>query len=234
MVANQLRRRGIADERILAVMGELPRERFVPSRGQAAAYADAAAPIDEGQTISQPYIVARMTELLRVAPGDRILEIGTGSGYQAAVLAGLGAQVTSIERFAALAEAARVRLSDIGVEGVEIRVADGSAGERSGAPWDGIIVTAAAPAVPAILREQLGIGARLVIPVGGRVEQQLLVIERRGPADWLEIPDGAVVFVPLVGAQGFPERSHAPIDNERSDRRREPGRRGEPGPDEWL
>ncbi len=220
MVAGQLRRRGIADERILAVMGELPRERFVPARYQAAAYADAAAPIDEGQTISQPYIVARMTELLRVAPGDRILEIGTGSGYQTAVLAGLGARVTSIERFAALAEAAQRRLSDIGVEGVEIRVADGSAGEPAGAPWDGIIVTAAAPAVPEVLREQLGVGARLVIPVGGRVEQQLLVVERRGPADWSETSDGAVVFVPLVGEQGFPDRSQR--------------RQDEPGPDEWL
>ncbi|MEW5992651.1 MAG: protein-L-isoaspartate(D-aspartate) O-methyltransferase [Chloroflexota bacterium] len=203
MVADQLRRRGIADERVLAVMGDLPRERFLPPRYEDLAYADAAAPIDEGQTISQPYIVALMTELLRVAPGDRILEIGTGSGYQAAVLAGLGAKVTSIERFPALAEAARQRLAGLGIEGVEIRVADGSAGDPAGAPWDGIVVTAAAPAVPGPLREQLAIGARLVIPVGGRWDQQLLVIERRGPADWSETSGGAVVFVPLVGEQGY-------------------------------
>ena len=144
-----------------------------------------------------------MTELLRVAPGDRVLEIGTGSGYQAAVLAGLGARVTSIERFPALAEAARERLGGLGIMGVEIRVADGSGGDPVGAPWDGIIVTAAAPAVPASLREQLAIGARLVIPVGGRWDQQLLVIERRGPADWSETSGGSVVFVPLVGEQGY-------------------------------
>jgi len=203
MVADQLRRRGIADERVLDVMGDLPRERFLPSRYEDLAYADAAAPIDEGQTISQPYIVALMTELLRVAPGDRILEIGTGSGYQAAVLAGLGARVTSIERFPALAEAARERLAGLAVDGVEIRIADGSGGDPAGAPWDGIIVTAAAPAVPEPLREQLAIGARLVIPVGGRWDQQLLVIERQGPADWAETSGGAVVFVPLVGEQGY-------------------------------
>lgn len=219
MVADQLRRRGIADERILAVMGELPRERFVPTRYQGLAYADAATPIDEGQTISQPYIVARMTELLQVAPGDRILEIGTGSGYQAAVLAGLGARVTSIERFEALADAARDRLAALGIEGVEIRVADGSLGARRGAPWDGIIVTAAAPAVPEALRDQLAVGARLVIPVGGRWEQRLLVLQRTGPSEWSESSDGAVVFVPLVGREGFSDTAA-------------PRRRDEP--DEWL
>jgi len=219
MVADQLRRRGIADERILAVMGELPRERFVPTRYQGLAYADAATPIDEGQTISQPYIVARMTELLQVAPGDRILEIGTGSGYQAAVLAGLGARVTSIERFEALADAARDRLAALGIEGVEITVADGSLGARRGAPWDGIIVTAAAPAVPEALRDQLAVGARLVIPVGGRWEQRLLVLQRTGPSEWSESSDGAVVFVPLVGREGFSDTAA-------------PRRRDEP--DEWL
>ena len=205
MVADQLRRRGIVDERVLTVMGDLPRERFLPARYEDLAYADAAAPIDEGQTISQPYIVALMTELLRVAPGDRILEIGTGSGYQAAVLAGLGARVTSIERFPGLATAARERLASLGIEGVEVQVADGSGGDPVGAPWDGIIVTAAAPAIPDSLREQLAIGARLVIPVGGRWDQQLLVIERRGPSDWSETSGGAVVFVPLVGEQGYEE-----------------------------
>lgn len=205
MVAAQLRHRGIVDERVLAVMGELPRERFIPPRFRDTAYADAATPIDEGQTISQPYVVARMTELLRVAPGDRILEIGTGSGYQAAVLAGLGAHVRSIERLPALAVAATRRLAALGIEDVEVRVGDGSVGDPDGAPWDGIIVTAAAPSVPAPLREQLAIGGRLVIPVGARWDQELLVIERRGPRDWLDTSDGAVVFVPLVGREGFPD-----------------------------
>lgn len=205
MVATQLRRRGIADERVLAVMGTLPRERFMDPRDAGIAYYDGAAPIAEGQTISQPYVVARMTELLQVAEGDRILEIGTGSGYQAAVLAGLGAHVLSIERFPTLAAAARERLAALGIQNVEIRVGDGSLGDPEGAPWDGIIVTAAAPAVPEPLREQLAIGARLVIPVGGRWDQLLLVIERRGPSDWAETSDGAVVFVPLIGREGFPE-----------------------------
>jgi protein-L-isoaspartate(D-aspartate) O-methyltransferase len=205
MVATQLRGRGIADERILAVMGRLPRERFTGERDRTAAYYDGALPIAEGQTISQPYVVARMTELLEVSPGDRILEIGTGSGYQAAVLAGLGARVRSIERLPSLATAARERLAALGIEGVEIRVGDGSLGEPDEAPWDGIIVTAAAPAVPEALREQLAIGARLVIPVGARWDQLLLVIERRGPSDWTETADGAVVFVPLIGRAGFEE-----------------------------
>ena len=205
MVATQLRRRGIGDERVLAVMGSLPRERFMESRNRVAAYADAAAPIAEGQTISQPYVVARMTELLQVTPGDRILEIGTGSGYQAAVLASLGARVLSIERIPRLAEAARERLAALGIEGVAIRVGDGSLGDPEGAPWDGIIVTAAAPAVPQPLREQLTIGGRLVIPVGERWDQLLLIIERRGPTDWAETSDGGVVFVPLIGREGFAE-----------------------------
>jgi len=205
MVATQLRRRGIADERVLAVMGTLPREQFTNERDRSAAYWDGALPIAEGQTISQPYVVARMTELLEVAPGDRILEIGTGSGYQAAVLAGLGARVRSIERLPGLAAAARGRLAALGIEDVEIRVGDGSLGDPNGAPWDGIIVTAAAPAVPESLREQLAIGARLVIPVGARWDQLLLVIERRGPSDWAETSDGAVVFVPLLGRGGFEE-----------------------------
>lgn len=203
MVERQLRGRGIADERILEVMGRLPRDAFVASATPAGAYADAALPIEAGQTISQPYVVARMTELLRVAAGDRILDVGTGSGYQAAVLAGLGARVRSIERVDALAEAARARLAALGIEGVEINVGDGSLGDPEGAPWDGILVAAAAPAVPEPLREQLAVGARLVIPVGGRRDQELIVVERSGPAEWRETSDGAVVFVPLVGAAGF-------------------------------
>lgn len=203
MVDRQLRGRGIADPRVLEVMGRLSREAFVATGSDAAAYVDAALPISHGQTISQPFVVARMTELLRVSPGDRILDVGAGSGYQAAVLAGLGAHVRSIERLPALADAARERLAGLGIAGVEIVVGDGSLGDPDGAPWDGIIVAAAAPAVPGPLRDQLAIGARLVVPVGDRGGQELIVVERTGPADWVETSDGAVVFVPLVGAAGF-------------------------------
>jgi protein-L-isoaspartate(D-aspartate) O-methyltransferase len=213
MVADQLRRRGIRDQRVLDAMASVPREQFVPNVPASVAYDDRALPIDAGQTISQPYMVARMTELLRVEAGDRVLEIGTGSGYQAAVLAHLGAKVTSIERHADLADAARERLAELGVEAagsVDVHVADGSQGDPDGAPWDGIVVTAAAPAVPDALREQLAIGARLVIPVGPRDQQDLIVVERKGPNDWEELSDGAVVFVPLVGEGGFPDTEQGP------------------------
>jgi len=203
MVARQLRRRGIGDERVLEAMATTPREAFVPGVPASLAYDDRALPIDAGQTISQPYMVARMTELLRVEPGDRILEIGTGSGYQAAVLARLGAKVTSIERLPDLAEGARTRLRELAIDTVDVRLGDGSNGDPDGAPWDGIVVTAAAPAIPDPLREQLEIGARLVIPVGPRYQQDLVVVERRGPNDWQEWSDGAVVFVPLVGEGGW-------------------------------
>ena len=202
MVAEQLRSRGIADERVLGVMTATPREVFVPEDVRAEAYADEAIPIGAGQTISQPYMVARMTELLEVQPGDRILEIGTGSGYQAAILAGLGAWVTTYERQESLIPAARARLESVGFgDHVEIRLADGSLGDPAGAPWDGIIVTAAAPSIPVELRDQLGEGGRLVIPVGPRDRQILTVVTRRGN-DWIERPDGACVFVPLIGAGG--------------------------------
>lgn len=212
MVAQQLERRGVCDRRVLDAMAAVPRERFVPGVPTSAAYDDRALPIESGQTISQPYMVARMTELLEVKPGDRILEIGTGSGYQAAVLARLGARVTSIERHADLANAARERLGDLSIEGIEIRIGDGSRGEAEGAPWDGIIVTAGAPSIPDDLREQLAVGARLVIPVGPRYQQDLIVVERRGPADWDEWSDGAVVFVPLVGDAGWTEEGHVDPD----------------------
>ena len=203
MVADQLRRRGIADERVLDAMGRIPRERFIGQSAQRHAYDDEALPIEAGQTISQPYIVARMTELLAPRPGDRILEIGTGSGYQAAVLADLGARVTTIERHEDLAATARERLAELGFgEAVDVRVGDGSLGLPDEGPWDGIIVTAAAPDISLALREQLADGARLVIPVGPRDRQILMVVTRRGN-DWTERPDGAVVFVPLVGEGGW-------------------------------
>jgi protein-L-isoaspartate(D-aspartate) O-methyltransferase len=205
MVETQLRARGIHDDRVLEAMARLPRELFVPEDRRHVAYADEALPIPAGQTISQPWIVARMTELLAPRPGERVLDIGTGSGYQAAILALLGAKVTSIERQPELAASARARLATLGFGGqVEVRLGDGSLGDPAGAPWDGIVVAAAAPAIPMSLREQLSpAGGRLVIPVGDMRRQRLLLVVRQGDT-WEERDDGAVVFVPLVGEEGFP------------------------------
>src|SRR4051812_21476515 len=167
MVAQQLRARGIRDERILDAMGRLPRELFVPGWRSELAYEDGALPIAAGQTISQPYVVARMTELLAPREGDRVLEVGTGSGYQTAVLALLGCRVVSYERQPELAEMAQRQLRDLGLsDSVEVRLGDGSAGDPSGELYEGILVTAAAPRIPEGLREQLADGGRLVIPVG--------------------------------------------------------------------
>ena len=205
MVEAQLRARGIRDERVLDAMAEIPRERFIDVDQQRRAYADEAVPIAAGQTISQPWVVAKMTELLAAQPGERILELGTGSGYQAAILAALGADVTSLERHEILAGKARDRIRDLDLPGtVTIRTADGSLGDPAGAPWAGIIVTAAAPSIPNELRDQLADGGRLVIPVGPRDHQVLTLVVRRGD-DWHETPHGAVVFVPLIGQGGFPD-----------------------------
>ena len=203
MVQSQLRDRGIKDPRVLAAMAAVPREAFVPEQERRAAYQDGPLPIGAGQTISQPYMVARMTELLHLTGGERVLDIGTGSGYQAAVLAEMGCTVTSIEREAGLAETARERLAELGLgDRVEVRVGDGTLGAPDGAPWDGIVVAAAAPSIPDALREQLADGRRMVIPIGSRREQNLIVVERHG-TELREWSDGPCVFVPLIGEEGW-------------------------------
>jgi protein-L-isoaspartate(D-aspartate) O-methyltransferase len=203
MVAQQLRARGIRDERVLGAMGSVPRERFVSPDLADRAYADAALPAALGQTISQPLMVALMTELLAVEPGVRVLEIGTGTGYQAAVLAAIGCRVTSIERLADLAAAARQRLSALGyAEVVKVLVGDGSLGSPGGGPWERIIVTAGAPRIPEALVAQLADGGRLVIPVGSRYAQDLVLVERTGEGTGTT-SHGPCVFVPLVGADGW-------------------------------
>ena len=226
MVATQLRRRGIADERVLAAMGALPREWFVDPAVRRHAYDDAALPIASGQSISQPYMVARMTELLAVRPDDRILEIGTGSGYQAAVLATLGARVLSIERFPDLAKAASGRLADLDIgDRIEVRIGDGSLGAPEDAPFDGIVVTAGSPVIPSPLLDQLADGGRLVIPVGPRDRQRLIVATRHGN-DWEQRPEGDCVFVPLVGVGGWHGVGrYTRPDHEPRFRRPTPGRR---------
>jgi protein-L-isoaspartate(D-aspartate) O-methyltransferase len=211
MVERQLRGRGIADERVLLAMATVPRERFVPANLADRAYADAALPIEDGQAISQPYVVAWMTELLQVEPGGLVLEIGTGSGYQAAVLAAMGAHVRTIERLPALATVARERLAGLGFgELVEVIVADGSLGDPATAPHARVIVTAGAPTVPGPLLDQLGEGGRLVIPVGAGSEQQLVVVTRLA-GRLTETPVGGCAFVPLIGAAGFRPGGDGPV-----------------------
>jgi len=185
-------------------MGRVPRELFVPDAERKRAYGDAALPIGHGQTISQPYMVAVIVEALTVRPGLRVLDVGAGSGYQAAVLAELGAEVVAIERIPELAEQARANLAAAGFEGVEVVVGDGTLGWPERAPYDGIAVAAAAPAFPETLYEQLRPGGRLVVPIGGPRAQRLEVIVRspEGPAVLHSVP---CRFVPLVGEEGYAE-----------------------------
>jgi protein-L-isoaspartate(D-aspartate) O-methyltransferase len=204
MVHNQLRRRGIRDERVLKSMLEAPRHEFVPAPFVAAAYEDRPLPIGESETISQPYIVAAMTEAAGVQPGVKALEIGTGSGYQAAVLAGMGAEVYSLERNNQLAEAARARLVRLGYATVKVILGDGSEGYAAAAPYDVIIVTAAAPRAPQVLLQQLAEGGRMVIPVGDLHRQNLQLIVRQKDQLYMSVLDPCQ-FVPLIGAHAWPE-----------------------------
>lgn len=205
MVEEQLVARGIHDPRVLAAMREVPREEFVEPGLRAHAYADSPLRIPDGQTISQPFIVALMAEAARIGPGDRVLEVGAGSGYAAAVLSRLGAQVFAIERHPGLAEAARERLGRLGFA-VAVREGDGTLGWPEAAPFDAILVAAAGPGAPDALKGQLAPGGRLVLPVGPRDGPQDLVrVTRQGPEAWEEERLGGVRFVPLLGAQGWPE-----------------------------
>jgi protein-L-isoaspartate(D-aspartate) O-methyltransferase len=202
MVAEQLAGRGITDERVLEAMGRVPRELFVAERDQRKAYRDMPLRIGFGQTISQPYMVAVICQAAGVQKGDRVLDIGTGSGYQAAVLAELGAAVYTVERIRELAERARERLAAAGYEDVDVHVGDGSLGLPEQGPYDAIVVAAAAPAMPESLYKELRERGRLVVPVGGQEGQRLEVIVRspEGPAVARSVP---CRFVPLVGAEGF-------------------------------
>jgi protein-L-isoaspartate(D-aspartate) O-methyltransferase len=202
MVDEQLRGRDITDERVLAAMERVPRELFVPESQRRRAYNDAALPIGEGQTISQPYMVARICEVLGLRGGERVLDVGTGSGYQAAVLAELAREVHTIERLSGLAETARKALAAAGYDRVHVHVGDGTLGLPEHAPFTAIAVAAAAPEVPPSLYEQLEQGGRMAIPVGGRVGQELLLVVRspEGPAVLRSVP---CRFVPLLGEAGF-------------------------------
>ena len=204
-IDEQLVARGIHDARVLDVMRRVPREAFVPGGAVSDAYADRALSIGGGQTISQPYMVAVMTEALRLTGTERVLEVGTGSGYQAAILAELAREVITIERIPELADAARTRLASLGYANVLVIVGDGTLGSEPHAPFDGILVAAAAPRVPAALKRQLSAsGGRLVIPVGPPVQQWLAIITREGDR-FSESSGTGCVFVPLLGAQGWPE-----------------------------
>ncbi len=205
MVASQLERRGVREPRVLDAMRHVPRHLFVPLNQRAVAYEDRALPIGNGQTISQPYMVAIMSAAIGPVAGARVLEVGTGSGYQAAVLAELAAEVITIERWPELGETARQTLASLGFTNITVIVGDGSLGHPVCAPYAAIIVTAGAPQVPASLKAQLADGARLIVPVGSQEHQHLLVIERAGDR-FVETRAEACVFVPLIGCEGWDAR----------------------------
>lgn len=202
MVEHQIEARGIRDRRVLSALREIPRHVFVPAAFESAAYDDRPLPIGQGQTISQPYIVALMTELLELSPEDRVLEIGTGSGYQAAILASLAGEVVSIERLPGISKTAGENLARLGIGNVTLVTGDGTNGWPDRAPYDAIIITAATPKVPEPLIDQLAEGGRLVAPVGSIDVQTLVKLVKRDgriiPAEY-----GGVCFVPLIGDHGW-------------------------------
>ncbi len=204
MVEIQLQARDISDPRVLAAMRRVPRHEFVPEGYREMAYADAPLSIGHGQTISQPYIVALMTQLLELEPEDNALEIGTGSGYQAAILSLLAKRVYTLERISDLADQAQSRLNALGYSNVQVILSDGSMGAAEHGPFQAILVTAAAPRVPEPLKEQLGEGGRLVLPVGSRYSQTLERLRRHGD-EFQREQIAPVAFVPLIGRHGWEE-----------------------------
>ena len=205
MVERHIARRGVRDPRVLAAMREVPRHRFVPDHLRAQAYRDSALPIGAEQTISQPYVVARMSELLAVEAEHTVLEIGSGSGYQTAILGLLARRVYSLERISELAKQAIGRMRDLGLDNVKVQTFDGTVGWSEFAPFDRILVTAGAPAPPKPLLDQLAVGGRMVIPEGDRQAQRLVVYDkdRRGVHRRL---GEEVAFVPLIGRHGWKKR----------------------------
>jgi protein-L-isoaspartate(D-aspartate) O-methyltransferase len=215
MVERQIAGRGVADPRVLAAMREVPREAFVPDALAEFAYEDSPLPIEAGQTISQPYIVARMIELAVLGPHDRVLEVGAGSGYAAAVMSRIAAQVFAVERHAVLAGAARRRLAQFGYDNVTVCHRDGTEGLPEHAPFNATIVSARGDRVPEALRTQLAVDGRLIIPVGWRRVQVLKRIMRRGEEEFEEEGHGMVAFVPLIAEGGLSpllQSARVPID----------------------
>jgi protein-L-isoaspartate(D-aspartate) O-methyltransferase len=202
MVESQLRQRGIHDDRVLAAMKKVPRHEFVSAQKSSEAYADHPVVIAEQQTTSQPYIIATMLQAARISPEDRVLEIGAGSGYQTALLAELACQVFAVERYESLSQAARSVLERLGYRNATVHTGDGSLGLRQAAPFDAIIVSAAAPRVPPALVAQLAPGGRMVIPVGEAEQQLQLVRRQEDGAISVSVLEGCR-FVPLIGEQGF-------------------------------
>lgn len=207
MVSTQIEARGITDPLVLQAMRDVPRDLFVPASRVDLAYEDHPLPIGLGQTISQPYIVAAMTAAARLKPGARVLEIGTGSGYGAAILSRIAAEVYTMERVGPLATAARARLARMGYANVHVREGDGSLGWPAHAPYDAILVTASAPCVPKALLQQLVVGGRLVMPVGAAHAQRLVRVIRTDACEYDYEDLDNVAFVPLIGAEGWPDES---------------------------
>ncbi|MGB6438465.1 MAG: protein-L-isoaspartate(D-aspartate) O-methyltransferase, partial [Methyloceanibacter sp.] len=217
MVERHLKARGIDDPLLLAAMGAVPRETFVPEHLQEFVYEDSALPIEAGQTISQPYIVARMLELAEIKPGDKVLEVGAGSGYAAAVMSRMANEVFAIERHEELAKLARARLKRLGYANAEIIIADGTKGLPEEAPFQAIIVSAGGPQVPEALKQQLAIGGRLIIPIGPFGFQTLMRVRRTGKDSFEEEDFGAVAFVPLIGEEGWAEPERERVKEAQAD-----------------